>query len=159
MRKNRSICVDVDGVLAQYDGWNGVHNIGKPIPGAVEFCNNLYEEYNVIIHTTRANVEVNEKEIPEVPNTEAEKQRYLNNLLHEWLQTHGFKYDSIKPKPMAVGYIDDRACRCVPQRNGRSWDWYKAAWNELRLNGVKLPEYPSKVETLDNVYGQESLVK
>lgn len=30
------IGVDLDGTLAEYDGWRGVHHIGAPIPAMVE---------------------------------------------------------------------------------------------------------------------------
>lgn len=32
MSRSGWIGVDLDGTLAEYGGWNGVHHIGKPIP-------------------------------------------------------------------------------------------------------------------------------
>ena len=32
-----TVCVDLDGTLAKYDGWKGLEHIGEPIDGSVEF--------------------------------------------------------------------------------------------------------------------------
>jgi len=53
----KSVCVDLDGVLAQYDGWKGVEHIGDPIPGAVQFTKKLQEVARVVIFTTRTNAD------------------------------------------------------------------------------------------------------
>lgn len=36
-----SICIDFDGVIAEYDGWKGEDNFGKPLKGAKEFLEKL----------------------------------------------------------------------------------------------------------------------
>ena len=51
--RKKTVCVDVDGVLAQYDRWRGVDHIGDPIFGAKEFVADLRKKYKVVIHTTR----------------------------------------------------------------------------------------------------------
>ena len=38
------IAIDLDGTLAEYDGWKGIDNIGKPIKGAVEAEWDIYTE-------------------------------------------------------------------------------------------------------------------
>jgi ribonucleotide monophosphatase NagD (HAD superfamily) len=50
-----TVSVDLDGVLARYDGWKGDGVFNEPAPGAKEFLENLRREgYRVVILTTRA---------------------------------------------------------------------------------------------------------
>lgn len=107
-----TVAVNLDGVLAQYDGWKGVDHIGDPIPGAQEFVAALREMYFVTIHTTRLN-----------PTAGSDKKGYsvseLMGKVRAWLDQHGFEYDRIfagTGKPLAVAYIDDRAVACQPQQ-------------------------------------------
>ncbi len=37
----KSVAIDLDGVLATYDGWKGADHIGKPIDGARAFLKEL----------------------------------------------------------------------------------------------------------------------
>lgn len=87
-----TVCVDFDGVLAQYDGWKGEETLGKPNPGAVGFVKDLIEEgYEVAIHTTRD-----------------------CGRIQEWLQLWSLDHPSVYPtreKPPALIYIDDRGYR------------------------------------------------
>lgn len=49
------ICVDLDGVLAQYSGWQGPDHIGDPLPGAREFLDSLNDMgYEIVIFSTRS---------------------------------------------------------------------------------------------------------
>lgn len=54
--ERKSVAVDFDGVLHQWDGeWRGHHVIpGEPIPGAIEWLHALLQTYDVFILTTRA---------------------------------------------------------------------------------------------------------
>ena len=85
----KTICVDLDGVLAQYGGWKGPDHIGEPMSGAGDFLQKLSQDYLVVIHTTR--------QYPGV---------------WEWLLKHRLQ-DHISgitsTKIPAVAYIDDRA--------------------------------------------------
>ncbi len=104
----KTVCVDLDGVLAKYDEWEGVDHFGDPIEGAVEFTKKLGETFDVVIFTTRCNPEVNKPERPHL----------LVNRVREWLDKHGFHYDDIysgEGKPIAQWYVDDRAIVCRPQ--------------------------------------------
>ena len=115
----KSICVDVDGVLAQYNTWKGVRHIGTPIPGAKEFLEALSEEFEVVIYTTRMNPELNWKEVMDcdyTPTLENECIERLKNILKGWLSSNCLKYDSIwtgRGKPICVAFIDDRAINSV----------------------------------------------
>jgi len=109
----KSVAVDVDGVLAQYDGWKGVEHIGDPIPGAVEFTKKLQEIARVVIFTTRVNAD------PKISGRN-ESVQMLTQRVRLWLDAHGFAYDEIyvgQGKPLAAAYVDDRAVECRPQRN------------------------------------------
>ena len=85
-----TICVDFDGVLNEYNGYDG-DNLGTPKDGAKEFLKKLSEKYVVIILSAR---------------------RY--SLIIKWLDDNNlwdYVYDVTSIKPPAVAYIDDRAIR------------------------------------------------
>ena len=109
-RKGKAnICVDLDGVLAQYDGWEGIDVIGDPIDGAVEFTRRLAKFARITIHTSRLQGD------PKGGLDSIEKR------IHQWLDQHQFAYDDVysgSGKPPAHAYIDDRAISCLPQEQG-----------------------------------------
>ena len=85
----KTICVDLDGVLAQYGGWKGPDHIGEPMSGTGDFLQTLVRDYEVVVHTTR--------QYPGV---------------WDWLIKHGFQgyiTGITSTKVPAVAYIDDRA--------------------------------------------------
>lgn len=87
--KKPPICIDFDGVLNTYKGWNGQNELYTPRPGAKEFLNILTKKYEVIIFSARD-----------------------NNKVREWLDKHGMVYDKITNiKIPAVAYVDDRAIK------------------------------------------------
>lgn len=100
-----TVCVDLDGVLAQYDGWRGVEVIGDPIDGAVEFLRDLRKHSRVMIHTVR------------IGKGDGKSLK----VVEAWLREHGFEYDEIWTgfgKPPANAYVDDRGVVCRPQDDG-----------------------------------------
>ncbi len=115
-RRSKTICVDLDGVLAQYDGWKGLENIGEPIAGAREFMASLSEKYFVLVHTARiANENV---------KTEDHVQR-VKNLVVEWLNENEIPFGDVytgRGKPLASAFIDDRAVSCRPQEDGNAFE-------------------------------------
>ena len=51
---SKIIAVDLDGVLAQFEGWKGEDHIGSPLPGAMEFLQSLVSAgMQPVIFTTR----------------------------------------------------------------------------------------------------------
>lgn len=104
----KSVCVDLDGVLAQYDGWKGIDHIGEPNGGAREFLKELQKlGLRVVIHTTRLNTSVNE----------GYHETQLHSFVTSWLDTHRMPYDEVyvgQGKPIAVAYVDDRAVHVKP---------------------------------------------
>lgn len=115
MNAIRNVAVDLDAVLAKYDGWRGVEHIGDPLPGAVEFTRALQAlPCRVVIFTTRTNAD------PEISGR-SESVDMLTQRVRLWLDAHGFAYDDIyvgQGKPLAAAYIDDRAVPCLPQIAG-----------------------------------------
>ncbi len=131
--KKPSVCVDLDGVLADYSGgWKGLENIGEPIQDmrhpetglpmgmtAVEFTHKLAKFAKVIIYTARCKVfppgVPGPDGVPEPNRSDAET---LAGYVKVWLDRHGFAYDEVyigQGKPFAVAYVDDRAVVCRPQ--------------------------------------------
>lgn len=100
----KTVCIDVDGTLARYDGWKGVDHIGDPLPGAVELTKRIAEFADIMIYTTRCCSDLNH----EAPHL-------LVNRVRAWLDKHGFVYHTIwegQGKPIFAALIDDRAL-CV----------------------------------------------
>ncbi|MDQ5820574.1 MAG: hypothetical protein M3540_03950 [Actinomycetota bacterium] len=92
-----TIAVDFDGVLHSYvSGWVAADALpDPPVPGAIEWLNEVAAEYDILILTTRARY-------PEaIPAIEA------------WLREHGFTGECVVTceKGPALLYLDDRAWR------------------------------------------------
>lgn len=108
--KRKTVCIDLDATLAQYDRWRGVEHIGDPIPGAQAFVAAVNEFADVVIFTTRMNAEVNS----------SHSVCDLGQRIHDWLASHKFPSVGIwcgQGKPLAAAYVDDRAVICRPMRD------------------------------------------
>jgi hydroxymethylpyrimidine pyrophosphatase-like HAD family hydrolase len=92
----RTIAVDFDGVIADYDGWRGPGVLGEPRGDVVEALRRLRGEgWKIVVHTTRGAEE-----------------------LEDYLARYGIPHDEINcnsdyrtkgVKPVADVYWDDRA--------------------------------------------------
>jgi len=92
----RTIAVDFDGVIAEYDGWKGVGVLGPPRLDVRNALRTLRAEgWKIVIYTTRGEAEI-----------------------VEYLVRHEFHFDEINRnsdyktlghKPVADVYWDDRA--------------------------------------------------
>jgi hypothetical protein len=96
--ERKTVAVDFDGVIHSYtSGWQGADVIpDPPIEGAIEFLNEVIEEFTLVIFTTRAGDE------------EARR------AIMAWLMEHGFKGEYVEitnVKGPAIFYLDDRAWR------------------------------------------------
>ena len=113
-RKPR-VCLDLDGVLAQYSGWEGLDQIGPPIPGALDFARELAEIADIVIFTSRCSLDAG----GEAPATRLSP-RQLRIKIIEWLEKYKFPYADVyagQGKPRASAFIDDRAVYCSPQKD------------------------------------------
>ena len=92
----RTIAVDFDGVIAEYDGYKGPGVLGAPRGDVREALALLRAEgWKIVIHTTRGHEEVGE---------------YLrsNHIPHDEINSNS-DYRTQGPKPVADVYWDDRA--------------------------------------------------
>jgi len=140
----RTVCVDLDGVLAHYDGWKGIEHIGAPIEGALLFMQQLAHTYRVVVLTTRCKEYLNSSTSP-AGTTDPDRRPadQLAAIVRRWLDEHGFPYDEIyvgQGKPFAIAYIDDRAVACAPQDSDDADFWFKTALAKVRkLDGKFKP--------------------
>lgn len=125
----KTVAIDVDGVLASYDGWRGLDHYGEPIAGAVAFTQRLREAgWKIIIHTCRMN-RIGQP-IPTLGQ--------LIKPLRAFLKQHGFAYDEIwhrEGKPIAHAYVDDRAVSAEHNVEGEP-DFQGMLYAVERLAGV-----------------------
>jgi hypothetical protein len=98
MPNRQTLLVDFDGVIHDYQGWNGVEPIGQPIAKSRAALLLLEKTYRIVIFTTR-------------PAENVER----------WLRHYGFPdYKVTDKKEPAYLIIDDRAITF----NGIWSDWF-----------------------------------
>ena len=92
----RTIAVDFDGVIAEYDGWKGTGVLGSPRRDVLDVLQTLFAEgWKIIIHTTRGRQEISGYLIQHrIPH-------------HEINQNSDYRTQGTKP--VADVYWDDRA--------------------------------------------------
>lgn len=113
-RKPR-VCVDLDGVLAAYNGWEGPDVIGPPLPGAHEFAMSLAEMADIVVFTSRCSPDKGGEAAPSRISPAKLRLKVI-----EWLEKFDFPYADVytgQGKPRAAAFIDDRAVPCVPQQD------------------------------------------
>ena len=91
-----TIAVDVDGVLADYDGWKGIDVLGEPRADVVQVLRVLRTEgWKIVIHTTQSDEHITGYLIRhQIPYDEINKNS---------------SYRNPGSKPVATVYWDDRA--------------------------------------------------
>ena len=117
-RKPR-ICVDLDGVLAKYDGWKGLEHIGPPLPGAREFAHSLAKIADLIIFSSRCSTDAAGEERTRLSPGQ------LKIHIVDWLEKHKVPYTDVytgQGKPRAAVFIDDRAVHCSPQSDTDAYE-------------------------------------
>jgi hypothetical protein len=118
--KKLRVALDLDGVLAEYHGWDGSDQIGPPLPGALEFAKKIAKLADIVIFTGRCSEE---------PGADSEFMQTLNAgqmriRVIEWLEKHGFPFADVyvgQGKPRVNAFIDDRAVVCAPQYDGGAY--------------------------------------
>jgi hypothetical protein len=92
----KTIAVDFDGVIAEYDGWKGFGILGQPRKDVLDALRVLHDEgWKIIIHTTRGEDEI---------------AAYLieHGIPHHEINRNS-DYRTLGGKPVADVYWDDRA--------------------------------------------------
>lgn len=133
-RKPR-VCVDLDGVLAEYDKWKGIDHIGDPVPGALEFARQLSREAEIVVFTSRCAQDVLEGSRV----TPAQ----LRIRVIEWLERNKFPYTDVytgQGKPRAAAFIDDRAVYCNPQNDPDAFQTALGSTRQLLKKPHGLPK-------------------
>jgi adenylylsulfate kinase len=97
-QRRKTIAVDFDGVIADYNGWQGEDVLGAPRPDVIEALHKLRAfGWKIIIHTTRSS-----HAIASFLNQAAIPFDEINSNLD---------YRNFGPKPVATVYWDDRSLR------------------------------------------------
>lgn len=107
-----TVCIDLDGVLAEKHGNAHSASIGEPIDGAVEFTRAISAFATIVILTSRlaSGKNPSKRDVPSIAKG-----------IKDWLDQHGFAYDEVyvgQGKPPATAYVDDRGVSCRPQKDG-----------------------------------------
>jgi hydroxymethylpyrimidine pyrophosphatase-like HAD family hydrolase len=107
----KTVCFDLDGVLASYKEWPEDGSIGDPLPAGVKLLKLCKEAgYKTVLSTCRTH-----------PCHGIENQVKQAHLITAWLRENGLRglIDEIddEGKPIADVYIDDRGLR-FDQRAG-----------------------------------------
>jgi len=133
------VCVDLDGVLAQYDKWRGIDHIGDPVPGALAFAKQLSKIASITVFSSRCAQDV------------LEGSRITPGQLRvkviEWLEKHKFPYTDVyigQGKPRAAAFIDDRGVHCDPQNDEDAFKEALSATKRLIRRPHGIPEGGNK---------------
>jgi hypothetical protein len=136
--KKTRVCVDLDGVLAEYHGWEGADIIGPPLPGALKFAKAIAKIADIVVFTSRCSTETGDDD--SVSRLTAGQ---LRIKVVDWLERNGFPFADVyvgQGKPKVAAFIDDRAINCSPQLDP---DAYQESERALRVLLKKKP--PPKV--------------
>ncbi|CAN5209323.1 hypothetical protein BH20ACI2_BH20ACI2_24470 [soil metagenome] len=127
-RNRPRVCLDLDGVLAKYDGWQGYDHIGEPLPGACEFAESINKIADIVIFSARCSQDQGGEYEPTVLTA-----GQLRIKIVGWLESHNIPYSDVymgKGKPRVAAFIDDRAVVCSPQKDKTA---YKKAADAVRI--------------------------
>lgn len=96
----KTIAIDFDGTICKKQSYGNGEITETPNENASEIIKNLFQEYKIVIFTTRLN--------PDFGGNIEEKRKEIEN----WLIKYGIPFDLVtNNKPSAMVYIDDRAIR------------------------------------------------
>lgn len=138
-RKPR-VCLDLDGVLARYEGWRGADHIGPPLDGAVEFASSLAKMADIIIFTSRCS---NDNGGDSSNGNLSSAQLRIHVI--EWLEKNKIPYADVYTghgKPRAMAFIDDRGVSCRPQSDPDAFENALESARKL-INPVRSAKQPA----------------
>jgi hypothetical protein len=131
-KRRPRVCLDLDGVLARYEGWKGSEHIGSPLPGALDFAIALSSVADIVIFTSRCSQDA-AHETGRVVDPAKMRIRII-----DWLERYKFPYADVyvgQGKPRAAAFIDDRAVPCSPQTDKHAFE--RALENTRTVLGVR----------------------
>ena len=125
--KNKRICLDLDGVIAQFKKEGQTYADVSVVPGAKEKIDALRDNgHYIIIHTARHMKTC-------LGNLGLVNAR-ISQITLNWLEKNEIHFDEIYfGKPWADIYIDDNAFRFLN-------------WDEIAEDGSSLPENKEKLQ-------------
>lgn len=116
------ICIDLDGVIADFKREGQTYADVEPIPGAIEKLTSLKESGHYIIIQTARHMKTCGANVGLVSAR-------VGKITLDWLEQHQIPYDEIYfGKPWAQVYIDDNAYRF-------------SSWETIGNSGEGLPLY------------------
>jgi hypothetical protein len=119
-KRKLRVCVDLDGVLASYDGWHGHDQIGPPIDGAREFAESIEQFAEIIIFTSRCSTDASDRD---AVGRLSPGQSRIHVI--DWLERNKIPFSDVyigQGKPMADAFVDDRGVSCRPQEKDSAFD-------------------------------------
>ena len=123
---NKRICLDLDGVIAEFKKNDETYFDVGVIPGAKEKIDSFREAgHYIIIHTAR--------HMKTCQGNVGQVNARISQMTLNWLEKHQIAYDEIYfGKPWADIYIDDNAFRF------ESWDVINNNASNLPMNKEKM---------------------
>lgn len=119
-RVRMRLCIDLDGVIADFKKENETYADVKPIPGAVEKLKELKQNGHYIIINTGRHMKTCE-------GNQGKVLARVGQITLDWLSKNEVPYDEIYfGKPIADVYIDDNGYRF-------------STWDEISGDGSNLP--------------------
>jgi hypothetical protein len=98
------IGVDLDGTLAEYHGWIGIHHIGKPIGPMIE----------------RVQIWINEGKKVKIFTARASEGQAAVKFIHAWLDKQGLpKLDVTNVKDFGMTELWDDRCISIATNTGK----------------------------------------
>jgi len=144
LRRKPRICLDLDGVLAKYEGWKGPEHIGPPLPGALDFAWSLAQFADIVIFTSRCSQD------PGDENGSRPDPGKVRIKIIDWLEKYKFPYTDVyvgQGKPRAAAFIDDRAVRCSPQTDKHAFEKALASTRSVLSKPLRGPRSGSNVSS------------
>lgn len=126
---NKRICIDLDGVIAEFKKEGQTYAEIHPLPGAVEKLTALKRNGFYLIIQTARHMKTCEGNLGKV-------NARVTKITLDWLELHNIPYDEIYfGKPWAHLYIDDNAFRFQN-------------WESIAENGSNFPENNEQTKSL-----------
>jgi SAM-dependent methyltransferase len=111
--ERKRVCLDIDGCLLSFNGWDKGKSYGEPLPGAIEFVRRVNEMCDVVLYSNR------------ICEYECDDSRLiLWKRVGQTMRDFGFPFSSLwihQGKPVCDFYIDDLAVTVDPLTNSAAY--------------------------------------